>query len=485
LEALEPRLLLSAEPMTVVVAPATDAPAGFEVAENLPASADWQASQAAQNGNAFYQPESGFETHFASLPDLDLAQLETTKNALAESILPVPERGLVEDATQETVTAAEPGPIPETENLVVLRGSKEAENATVVPADGVTVEIQAAVTVGDQAEVTEIDGRGWAEETVVDWSALVPMGADEILPENDGGTLEATSHDGHADKALELVETLAAANAPPHENADFWDNSTSTEPNSALDPLQTGGEEERVSTAFEYQISSILPSHLTLKISQINGLDYLLLFDESNLVRASQDLASTTEVRILGSDQDDKLTVDFSTPFSLPIYYDGGDQTSETGDILEIIGDGTTPGSYSPHPTDSDKGIIEVGDSVITFAGLEPVTESNLASFTFTTTGSADVITIDSLAPGQNRISGTSDGVRWECPRCSPSGSSNTCPTCWPATCRSCTTPRGRTTRLPKTTWPACWPWARPFASSNETRRTFSWLAGPKAGSTR
>src|SRR4029434_6067906 len=89
-------------------------------------------------------------------------------------------------------------------------------------------------------------------------------------------------------------------------------------------------------------------------------------------------------------------------------------QTSDIGDILEIIGDGTATGSYSPHPTDSDKGLIEIGDTVVTFAGLAPVTESTLASFTFTTPGSADVITIDSPAAGQNRISGTSDGTAFE-----------------------------------------------------------------------
>ncbi len=210
------------------------------------------------------------------------------------------------------------------------------------------------------------------------------LAANRESPQQSVRNLEATSYDGHADKAGELVQANVAANSPPNEDT------------------------------FEYQIQSIFPSYLTLTISQIDGSDYLLLLDENYTVRASQELAFTSEVRILGSDQDDKLTLDFSTSSSVPIFYDGGDQTSETGDILEIIGDGTTHGSYLPHPTDSDKGIIIIGDSVITFTGLEPVTQSNLASFTFTTPGSADVITIDSPAAGQNRISGTSDGVAFE-----------------------------------------------------------------------
>ena len=65
------------------------------------------------------------------------------------------------------------------------------------------------------------------------------------------------------------------------------------------------------------------------------------------------------------------------------------------------------------------------------------------------------------------------------------SGCSSTCPTCWPATSRSCTTRRARTTRSPKATSPACWRWARRSASWAATRPTSSWSAAPRARSIR
>lgn len=123
------------------------------------------------------------------------------------------------------------------------------------------------------------------------------------------------------------------------------------------------------------------------------------------------------QVVIKGADNtDDTITLAFAFggTFSIQdgIFIDGG--SGAGNDSAVIIGDGTSSGSYTPDATTFGNGVVTVGATTINFTGLEPLTVSNLASFTFTTPGSADVITIDSPAPGQNRISGTSDGVAFE-----------------------------------------------------------------------
>jgi len=94
---------------------------------------------------------------------------------------------------------------------------------------------------------------------------------------------------------------------------------------------------------------------------------------------------------------------------------DGGLQSTATGDTLTIIGDGTVGLTYRPDAADASAGTFTFDDArVIAFHGLEPTTVHGLSSFTFTSTGSHDVITVDSPAAGQNRISGTSDGTPFE-----------------------------------------------------------------------
>ena len=99
------------------------------------------------------------------------------------------------------------------------------------------------------------------------------------------------------------------------------------------------------------------------------------------------------------------------------IDYDGGDDF----DSLEVVGGGgPSSGIYAPGDTPDSGTITYVAGglkSSLIFVGIEPTTVSGLGSFTFTTidtTGSNDVLTIDSPAPGQNRISGTSGGTAFE-----------------------------------------------------------------------
>ena len=127
--------------------------------------------------------------------------------------------------------------------------------------------------------------------------------------------------------------------------------------------------------------------------------------------------AQPGEVWIVGSPAvDDTLTIDLTTaPLSdLAIRFDGGQ-----GGFDSLILKGHDGLAVRYLAVGRDSGSIELrGGGIVTtvqFSGLEPVTVSGVTDYTFTTTGGgADVITIDSPAPGQNRISGTSGGVAFE-----------------------------------------------------------------------
>jgi Ca2+-binding RTX toxin-like protein len=123
-------------------------------------------------------------------------------------------------------------------------------------------------------------------------------------------------------------------------------------------------------------------------------------------------VSTIQDVNIKGWGGNDTLTIDMTNgdPLAgLNFTYDGGAGT----DTLAIVGTGTQIGSYNPATT-AGAGTVQIGNSTITFTGLEPVTVSGLAEFTFVTPNSNDVITVDSPAAGQNRISGTSGGVAFE-----------------------------------------------------------------------
>ncbi len=78
----------------------------------------------------------------------------------------------------------------------------------------------------------------------------------------------------------------------------------------------------------------------------------------------------------------------------------------------------------------------------------------------------------------------STSGAPSGCRSSSRCGCSSICPTCWPATCPFCMTPRDRTTASPKKTWPVSWRWARRFAFSSATRPISSSSAVPRARST-
>ena len=109
------------------------------------------------------------------------------------------------------------------------------------------------------------------------------------------------------------------------------------------------------------------------------------------------------------------LTVDHSNGFvDIDIHFNGGIQTATPGDSMRVTGNGTNHGNYLPSSITPGTGVVTVDGRTITFMGLEPVVVNGMFEFTFTTPNSNDVLTIDSPAAGQNRISGTSGNVAFE-----------------------------------------------------------------------
>ena len=158
-----------------------------------------------------------------------------------------------------------------------------------------------------------------------------------------------------------------------------------------------------------------LTGHETLTL-RFKGQRVELVDDTNDAVLASAALTAIDRIDIRGQDDvDDLLQVDLSAPLlrDVTITFAGG---AGGYDSLVLLGNPSAQVTYTAIGTDA--GWIELsGPSAtasIQFSGLEPVTISNVNSHTFTTTGDADVITIDSPAPGQNRISGTSGGVAFE-----------------------------------------------------------------------
>ncbi|MBN1308871.1 MAG: LEPR-XLL domain-containing protein, partial [Chitinispirillaceae bacterium] len=199
-----------------------------------------------------------------------------------------------------------------------------------------------------------------------------------------------------------LVETLHAANGPPVSQS---------------------------STAeLRYQ-SPQGNNSLTLRLSPKNS-SMLELFDGKKESVVLRPVCEVTKATIIGTDSgDDTLTVDFSVPFSLAsgIEFSGG---VDGFDSLVVIGSVSTCGEYVAIGSEGGILLLTDGDftTTVAFSGLEPVTiDGGGGSYSFSTSNAAifpdstqpanpgvDLITIDSPAAGQNRITGSSGGKAFE-----------------------------------------------------------------------
>ncbi|HXF83080.1 MAG TPA: LEPR-XLL domain-containing protein, partial [bacterium] len=164
---------------------------------------------------------------------------------------------------------------------------------------------------------------------------------------------------------------------------------------------------------FTYEAAPDAPVKLTLKLVQQAETPTLQLVDNAGAVVASQALASTWWVYVLGSDLDDILTVDLAELFAVPVTFQGRGHGA-AGDVLRVAGGGGRAASFTRHAASPDAGTVTVDGTMVEFAEVEPVEIADMATLAITTPGGQDELTVDSPAPGQGRVSGTSDGAVFE-----------------------------------------------------------------------
>jgi Ca2+-binding RTX toxin-like protein len=133
---------------------------------------------------------------------------------------------------------------------------------------------------------------------------------------------------------------------------------------------------------------------VTLRMKDVGGTDTIQVVDNADQsIVQSQALDDTSAVEIIGSDQDDKLTVDFTSPFSTPIRFT--DAYAGDSDTLQLIGK-----DNAWNLTGMDAG--NVGDVV--FTGIENLRGGlDLDTFVFAADGIISGI-VDGGIEGANTL---------------------------------------------------------------------------------
>jgi len=114
-----------------------------------------------------------------------------------------------------------------------------------------------------------------------------------------------------------------------------------------------------------------------------------------------------------GGAQDDTLTIDLASGTPIPasgVTFAGGGGNN----ALILTGTGAQAGSYTPSSSTYGSGTLVVGGGTVAFSGLQPVSVSGMASFVLTLPGPNNQLAVDSPGAGQNRVSGTTNGVAFE-----------------------------------------------------------------------
>ena len=99
--------------------------------------------------------------------------------------------------------------------------------------------------------------------------------------------------------------------------------------------------EPRLLLSADLAFAAMPDSDLTVRLDSINDIDTIVIIDNNIIdpsaqIVANQALADTTAIRITGSDGDDRLTIDQTNPFIVPIYFD--DASSSDHDTLALTG---------------------------------------------------------------------------------------------------------------------------------------------------
>jgi len=151
---------------------------------------------------------------------------------------------------------------------------------------------------------------------------------------------------------------------------------------------------------------------LTLQLDQVDGVDTLQLInnedtDPTTQIVASQALADTSAVLITGAEQDDKFTVDFSTPFSVPNGILFSDAFSGDNDTLKVTGK-----SNVWNITGNNRGNVD-GAGIVDFLGIENLTGGADADTYIFEAGGSLYGTIDG-GDGADSLEGADTNNTWE-----------------------------------------------------------------------
>ncbi len=120
----------------------------------------------------------------------------------------------------------------------------------------------------------------------------------------------------------------------------------------------------------------------------------------------------------------DSLLIDYNVGgfFAVPVIFHGGTAGAGITDRLYVKGDGAHAATYLPDAVTTGNGTINVGGTLITFTGLQPVDISGMTTATLNLPGANDVLTVANGTDFQTgtvsaiRVTGTSGGVAIETP---------------------------------------------------------------------
>ncbi len=120
-------------------------------------------------------------------------------------------------------------------------------------------------------------------------------------------------------------------------------------------------------------------------------------------------ISTANGIDVFATSGADCIVIDAAIPAQFRVHGGAG------SDVLQVRGNGSQTGTYTPDSADGGAGTITInGGATIHFDELEPVQVDGFANFTFVTPNSNDRLDVDSPAAGRNRISGTSGGVWFE-----------------------------------------------------------------------
>ncbi len=142
--------------------------------------------------------------------------------------------------------------------------------------------------------------------------------------------------------------------------------------------------EPRLMLSADLSLTALVGQSLDLTLQLETGRQELQIIDNTNQsVLQSQPLAETRAVIITGADQEDKLTIDFTTPFTLPEGITFEDSSASDNNTLKVVGKANVF-----NITGENKGNVN-GAGVINFAGIKNlIGGADADTFKLTTAGS-------------------------------------------------------------------------------------------------